>query len=136
MRRGPFSPAPVSYQVTWGAGEAWMVQVSRTVVRSQTAWERSGIQNQGPRPEHSSLSSLASRTFSSVWRQEQVCDRSEPGHQLPPIFTATSPDTRLWSQIHGSWSVQQHRRGSAAHDPWTQRAGVTANLCHFLAVRP
>lgn len=91
MRRGPFSPVSVSYQVTWGAGEAWMVQVSRTVVRSQTAWERSGIQNQGPRPEHSSLSSLASRTFSSVWRQKQVCDPSEPGHQLPPIFTATSP---------------------------------------------
>lgn len=51
-----------------------MVQVSRTVVCSQTAWERSGIQNQGPRLEHSSRSSLASRTFSSVWRQEKVCD--------------------------------------------------------------
>lgn len=49
----PFS-STVAYQVTWGGGEAWMVQVSRTVVPSQTAWERRGIQNQGPRPEHSS----------------------------------------------------------------------------------
>lgn len=56
---GPFSSI-VAYQVTWGGGEAWMVQVSRTVVPSQTAWERRGIQNQGPRPEHSSRNSLAS----------------------------------------------------------------------------
>lgn len=67
-RRGedPSSPAPGAYQVTCGGGEARTVQVSRTVACSQTAWERSGIQNQGPRPEHSSLSSLASRTFSSI----------------------------------------------------------------------
>lgn len=78
-----------------------MVQVSRTVVRSQTAWERSGIQNQGARPEHSSRSSLASRTFSSVWRQEKVCDSYEPGHQLSPSSGTPFPVTpRLWSQTH------------------------------------
>lgn len=71
-----------------------MVQVSRTVVRSQTAWERSGIQNQGPRLEHSSLSSLASRTFSSVWRQEKVCDSSEPGQQLPHLRGHLPPDAQ------------------------------------------
>lgn len=65
---GLLSLIPGAYQVTWNGNEPWTVQVSSTVVCSQTACERSGIQNQGPRPEHSSISSLASRTFSSVWR--------------------------------------------------------------------
>lgn len=60
------SPVLRAYQVTWNGGEPWTVQVSRTVVCSQTACDRRGIQNQGPRPEHSSISSLPSRTFSSV----------------------------------------------------------------------
>lgn len=75
----------MAYQVTWGGGEAWMVQVSRTVVCSQTAWERSGIQNQGPRLEHSSRSSLASRTFSSVWGQEKVCDLLSTSLRTPKL---------------------------------------------------
>lgn len=95
----------MAYQVTRGGGEAWTVQVSRTVVCSQTAWERSGIQNQGPRLEHSSRSSLASRTFSSVWGQERVPDSCEPGHHLCPSFSVTSPPTlRLWGQIPVSWN--------------------------------
>lgn len=65
-RRG-LSPALGAYQVTWNGSEPWRVQVSTTVVCSQTVCERRGIQNQGPRPEHSSISSLASRTFFSVW---------------------------------------------------------------------
>lgn len=64
---------------------------------SQTAWERSGIQNQGPRPEHSSLSSLASRTFSSVWKWEKVCDSFEPGCLSPPS-SPCSLTPQLWSQ--------------------------------------
>lgn len=104
--QGPLlSCPPGAYQVTWGGGEAWTVQVSRTVVCSQTAWERSGIQNQGPRPEHRSLSSLASRTFFSVWRWEGACDFYEPGHHLSPVFAVTFPPTpRLWSRAHVGWS--------------------------------
>lgn len=67
-RRLHLQPPGLTYQVTWNGAEPWTVQVSSTVVCSQTACDRSGIQNQGPRPEHSSISSLASRTFSSVWR--------------------------------------------------------------------
>lgn len=88
-----------------------MVQVSRTLVCSQTAWERSGIQNQGPRPEHSSLSSLASRTFSSVWKQGKVCDSYEPqmGATCPPSSRPPCSLTpRLWSQAYGSWSPCSH----------------------------
>lgn len=88
------SPAPGAYQVTWGGGEAWTVQVSRTVVCSQTAWERSGIQNQGPRPEHSSLSSLASRTFSSIWRREGICHSREPGGHISVFAVTAPPDTQ------------------------------------------
>lgn len=85
-----FSPALGAYQVTWGGGEPWTVQVSRTVVCSQTACERRGIQNQGPRPEHSSRSSLASRTFSSVWRQEGPVSLRSQGN-ASPVFAVTFP---------------------------------------------
>lgn len=107
------------------------MQVSRTVVCSQTAWERSGIQNQGPRLEHSSRSSLASRTFSSVWRQEKVCD-------LLSTFPLTP---KLWSQTYMSWrpppsaaaeAVRPRRENMGFETSWL---GVKAKLCYLLAVR-
>ena len=102
------------------------MQVSRTVVCSQTAWERRGIQNQGPRPEHSSLSSLASRTFSSVWRREGICDSHEPGDHISPIFAVTfPPDTQALESHPRGLEPPRHRqlRGKVA-----QRAGALEQL--------
>ena len=115
------------------------MQVSRTVVCSQTAWERSGIQNQGPRPEHSSLSSLASRTFFSVWRREGACDFYEPGHHLSPVFAVTFPHPPPNTQALESGPCgleplpHQRLRGSV---PQSAGRGVKAKCCHLLAVRP
>lgn len=130
----------MAYQVTWGGGEAWTVQVSRTVACSQTAWERSGIQNQGPRPEHSSLSSLASRTFSSACRRAGVHDSDSQGLAFPTPLLPPFPTTpRLWSQTHVCRSpLYQQLRGNVAQRTGqgfeTSWPGVTAKLCHLLGV--
>lgn len=121
--------------MTWGGGEAWTVQVSRTVECSQTAWERSGIQNQGPRPEHSSRSSLAFWTLSSVWRRRGSVIPMSQGSPLPHLCCYLSPATQaLESDPCGLEPPSPHRgQGVGFRTGWP---GVKVKLHHLLAVRP